>query len=224
MSEATLENKVVSFSLKDSARDANLRINPFKGMPESVDEMYKHLSGDSNIEKALETEEDKALLKECIEAGRHEYGLNREKGYVPKILDAADKACYFAQLAIGDGGLLAFPLFGATTKLTTVLARMAVNALYAPYYFADTGVNGLKAAPDYLARKTAGLLLPGGTVVDQMSLRDQQKWMALEYGKRKFLEQKGMYKAKPKPVEPVAEKRNGLNIVPLGTQAALAYS
>jgi hypothetical protein len=64
--------------------------------------------------------------------------------------------------------------------------------MYAPYYLWNSGVEGAAQLPEYAVKKVIGLL-PAGTLIDSMTLKDHQRWMAMKRAKTKFLIRQGAY-------------------------------
>lgn len=179
--------------LKEDARATWKRQSPISSVPTSVGDTVQYLS--KGLDNYLKDDDDRTMLEKCVKDAQKLYGVDKKdgkiKGIVSKLSQAGNRLGYVAQAA-GDVMYLTTP-WGIPYKMAAGLARFATDMMYAPYYLWNTGVEGLKDIPEYAAQKVLGTLLPGGTLIDKMSLKDRQNWMAVERAKVDFLKRKGAF-------------------------------
>jgi hypothetical protein len=187
--ERVQQSEKAGFSIGADLRDTIKR--NVTGVPVGEENTLEYLAKDYNIKKGLKSEDDRKELLSCIQDAEKYYGINKQ-GKIARFADAANKVGYYAQAA-ADVNWFINPLWGAPYKMAVGLFRLATDMLYAPYYLWNTGVEGLKELPMHAAQKLIGTILPGGTILDKMSLKDRQRWLAVERAKKQFLIKKGLY-------------------------------
>ncbi len=180
----------VKSDVKSFVRD-EVKRSAFSFMPSSLEDSLDYLAKDYNVKKGLKASGDREELLECVKEARQYFGLNKESGLVSKLYQSANRLGYVGQLA-SDAVVIASAAWCWPVKLGACLFRVATDALYAPYYLLNTGVEGAKELPKYAAQKILGII-PGVTAVDKMSLKDRQNWMALSRARDNFLKRKELY-------------------------------